>query len=111
MEFGIDEEESRSEILKMATTGGDDDDDPPTIVDQDEDQEEAISKVPADGDKDQGVGKRKRNPAGILRIDTSMAAASGSPRTSRRKSSAGSVLDYRFAATLNPVRLFVSRLL
>ena len=83
----------------MATGGDDDDDDPPTIVDQDEDQE-AIGKVPAEGDRDQGVGKRKRNPAGILRIDTT--AANGSPRTSasRRQSSTSS--DYRFVATLNP---------
>ena len=70
------------------------------IVDQDQD-----GKVPDsfDDDKDQGVGKRKRNPAtGILRIDT--AAANGSPqqRTTRRKSSSSSV-DYRFAASLNPV--------
>lgn len=75
----------------MATGGGDEE-----IVDQD--QEESQGKIPDDDDKDQGVGRRKRNPAGILRIDTTVA----NQPTSRRKSSSGSVVDYRYTSTLNP---------
>lgn len=76
----------------MATGGGDEESE---LVDQD--QEESQERIPDDDDKDQGVGRRKRNPAGILRIDTT---AANQP-TSRRKSSSGSV-DYRFTSTLNP---------
>lgn len=73
----------------MATGG----DDSTPIVDQDHQEVE---------DRNQGVGKRRRNPPGILRIDTS--GDNGSQRASRRKSSTGSVVDYRFAAaaSLNP---------
>lgn len=100
-------------------TGGDD----TAIVDQDEDARVETKQVGApedengwldDDDKDQqqqqqGVGRprkqSKRNAAaGILRIDTTAAAAGFiNSANSRRKSSASSVGDFRSGATyLNP---------
>lgn len=98
---------------KMAKKGGDEDPAPTSDFDRDEDQLETIPCDRGGGmEEEKGVGHRrrkesnKRNPAvGILRIDTSAAAAAGAATgfDSRRKSSASSVGDFRCGgATLNP---------
>lgn len=97
----------------MAKKGGDEDPAPTSDFDRDEDQLETIPCDRGGGmEEEKGVGHRrrkesnKRNPAvGILRIDTSAAAAAGAATgfDSRRKSSASSVGDFRCGgATLNP---------